>query len=448
MPASYAGFAGVGGVSVHYRHEIDGCFAEAIGPTGLARDQFEAVLGETVAALDQLKAGVPRGAYPFLALAAEREDLAALGDLAGRLSDSFDDILVLATGGSSLGGQALAALAESGPRLHFMDNLDPTGLDSVLCRADLARTAFLAVSKSGATAEVLAQCLVALGRVRHVLGEAAIKDRFIVIAEPGDNPLRRLAHRWAVACLDHHPRIGGRYAVLSSVGLLPAMIGGLDAAAVRAGAAAVLDDCLGANDVTGVAPAIGAALAVALMRHRGVSLSVLMPYHSRFAAFGRWHRQLWAESLGKGGTGLTPIAALGPVDQHSQLQLYLDGPADKMITMIATDAAGTGPRIDAGLGDGNGLAYLDQRTLGDVVAAAQQTTWESLTAYGRPTRVIGVATGDGETMGALFMHFMLETLFAAHLLDVNPFDQPAVEQGKVRTRHLLEAATASPAAGR
>ena len=446
VPASRAGLAGVGGVSMRYRHEIEGCFAEAIGPTGLARDRFVAVLAETGAAWDRLRAGVPHGAYPFLALASEREDLAALGDLAGRLRHSFDDIVVLATGGSSLGGQALFALAESGPRLHFMDNLDPSGLDSVLGRADLARTAFLAISKSGATAEVLAQCLVALGRVRDVLGEVAIKDRFVVIVEPGDNPLRRLADRWAVARLDHHPRIGGRYSVLSSVGLLPAMIGGLDAAAVRAGAAAVLDDCLGASDVTGVAPAIGAALAVALMRHRGVGLSVLMPYDSRFAAFGRWHRQLWAESLGKGGTGLTPIAALGPVDQHSQLQLYLDGPADKMITMIATDAAGTGPRIDAGLGEDNGLAYLDQRTLGDVVAAAQQATSESLIAHGRPTRVIRVATGDGETMGALFMHFMLETLFAAHLLDVNPVDQPAVEQGKVRARHLLEAAT--PASGR
>jgi len=433
-------------MSTRYRQEIESCFAELIGPTGLARDQFEAVLAETGAALDGLKVGVPQGAYPFLTLACERADLAEFGDLAGRLRDTFDDILVLATGGSSQGGQALAALAESGPRLHFMDNLDVAGLDSVLGSADLVRTAFLAISKSGATAEVLAQCLVALGRVRDALGEVAIKDRFIVIAEPGDNPLRRLADRWAMACLDHHPGIGGRYSVLSSVGLLPAMIGGLDPTAVRAGAAAVLDDCLGANDVTGVAPAIGAALAVALKRHRGVSLSVLMPYDSRFAAFARWHRQLWAESLGKGGSGLTPIAALGPVDQHSQLQLYLDGPADKLITMIATDAAGTGPRIDAGLGEGNGLAYLDQRTLGDVVAAFQQATWESLTAHGRPTRVIRVATGDGATIGALFMHFMLETLFAAHLLDVNPFDQPAVEQGKVRARHLLE--TATPASGR
>jgi glucose-6-phosphate isomerase len=164
-----------------------------------------------------------------------------------------------------------------------------------------------------------------------------------------------------------------------------------------------------------------------------------MPYLDRLERFAMWYRQLWAESLGKEGKGTTPIRALGPVDQHSQLQLYLDGPKDKLFTIVMGPAAGAGPRITArATGDDPELSYLKGRTIGDLVEAEQRATAETLIQNGRPTRIIRIGRVDEAVMGGLFMHFMLETMIAAHLMEIDAFDQPAVEQGKVLTRQYLK----------
>jgi glucose-6-phosphate isomerase len=193
-----------------------------------------------------------------------------------------------------------------------------------------------------------------------------------------------------------------------------------------------------AADVPAVA---GAAVSVALSQERNIGISVLMPYSDRLAKFAQWYQQIWAESLGKGGNGTTPVAALGAVDQHSQLQLYLDGPADKMFTLVTPDHAGSGATIDTDIAGALGLDYLAGRTVGDLMAAEQQATIDALTAQGRPTRVLAVDKVDAATVGALMMHYMLETVIAARLLGVDPFDQPAVEDGKARTRAYMEAKT-------
>jgi glucose-6-phosphate isomerase len=165
-----------------------------------------------------------------------------------------------------------------------------------------------------------------------------------------------------------------------------------------------------------------------------------MPYSNKLVPFASWYCQLWAESLGKQGRGLTPVRAFGPLDQHSQLQLYLDGPSDKFFTLLVLDAGGRGARVALDGLDDPRIAYLGGRTLGDVVAAAQRSTAETLAASGRPTRVIELSDVDELTMGTIFMHFMLETVIAAKLLGVDPFDQPAVEDGKARARaHLSKA---------
>jgi glucose-6-phosphate isomerase len=162
-----------------------------------------------------------------------------------------------------------------------------------------------------------------------------------------------------------------------------------------------------------------------------------MPYIDRLAPFGFWFRQLWAESLGKDGKGTTPVRAVGAVDQHSQLQLYLAGPADKLFTLVTLDQAGTGAAFPPDLAQDGALAYLAGKRLGDLLAAEQRATVTSLLRNGRPTRVIHLARLDEERLGALFMHFMLETIIAADLLGVDAFDQPAVEEGKVLARQYL-----------
>ncbi|MHA1113198.1 MAG: glucose-6-phosphate isomerase [Alphaproteobacteria bacterium] len=429
---------------VHYAQDIDGCLVGAIGAHGLEPATLAALIGECDAGLDRLRARHADGGMPLLRLPAERDDIDAVAELAALYREGFDHVVVLGTGGSSLGGQTLVALAEShfgprtgAPRLHFMDNVDPHSFAALFDALAPSRTAFIVISKSGGTAETLTQFFVCLEHWRARVGEAALPAHFLVITEPGDNPLRRAAARWDLPVLDHDPGVGGRFAALSLVGLLPAMIAGLDAGAVRAGAAAVLDPILAGAVAGNCPPAAGAALAVGLGRARGIGTTVLMPYVDRLAHFGMWYRQLWAESLGKAGRGTTPVRAMGTVDQHSQLQLYLDGPRDKMFTVLALDTVGAGEAVPSTLAEGDSLAYLAGRRMGDLLDAEARATADTLIRNARPTRRISLARLDEEVLGALMMHFMLETILAADLLGVDAFDQPAVEEGKILTRDYL-----------
>jgi glucose-6-phosphate isomerase len=187
------------------------------------------------------------------------------------------------------------------------------------------------------------------------------------------------------------------------------------------------------------APAQGAAVAIGLARERGIRAQVMMPYSDRLGRFSAWFAQLWAESLGKNGQGTTPIACLGPVDQHSQLQLFMDGPREHMVTVVRAPTAGTGPRISEELARGAGLGYLAGRTAGDLVAAQAQAVPQALAKAGRPVRTFDLVRLDERALGALMMHMMLETILAAHLLGVDPFDQPAVELAKNITRERVAA---------
>lgn len=425
-----------------YSHDIENCLSAGIGAGVLGEAAFAAALDRLRPSLERLKAARAEGSMAHLGLPGRTDDLAEIARVAAALGANAD-IIVLGTGGSSLGGATLAALGRdvSAPRLHFLDNIDPDGFDGALARLDPARTGALIVSKSGTTAETLAQALILLPWMEKGGTPGARAFALSDPAKPGaqPTPLARLAARYGLAMLDHDAAIGGRFAALTNVGLIPAAVVGLDPAAIRKGAAAALAMSLDAADPARSPACTGAALAFALSRENGVSQSVLLPYIDRLAPFGLWYRQLWAESLGKAGQGTTPIAARGTVDQHSQLQLWLDGPADKMFTLILGEAAGTGGRLDAALAGGIGLEYLDGRTMGDLLAAEQEATAETLIRSGRPTRIMRIARADGETMGALMMHFMLETILAADLFGVDPFDQPAVEDGKRFARARLAA---------
>jgi glucose-6-phosphate isomerase len=188
-----------------------------------------------------------------------------------------------------------------------------------------------------------------------------------------------------------------------------------------------------------VPAAVGAALAIALAENRGKTISVVMAYADRLERFTRWYVQLWAESLGKDGKGTTPLGALGPVDQHSQMQLFIAGPRDKFVTVVTTGNAGHGPRMDAELATRAGEPDFGGRTIGDLVAAQGRATAETLAKNGCPVRTLHIETLDERALGELLMHFMLETIIASHLLGVDAFDQPAVEEGKVLAKTYLTA---------
>ncbi|MGA8962469.1 MAG: glucose-6-phosphate isomerase, partial [Pseudolabrys sp.] len=403
-------------------------------------------------ALDWLRARHADGRLPLLRLPETHSDLETIRDTARQLADRATDIVILGTGGSSLGGQTLAQLAgfavpgvgalRAPPQLHFIDNLDPDSFQTLLARLPHATTRFIAISKSGGTAETLMQTIAALSAIQSQGLQTRIPDIFLGITEPAKagktNGLRELLGKYRVPMLDHDTGVGGRYSALTNVGLLPAAMLGLDVAAVREGAGLALAPVLAKKPAAQVPAAVGAALSVALSESK--SISVLMAYCDRLQRFTHWYVQLWAESLGKGGKGTTPVAALGPVDQHSQLQLFIGGPRDKLFTVVTVDGAGHGPRIDGELARLAGEPGLAGKTIGDLVAAEGRATAETLAKNGCPVRTIHISKLDEESLGELMMHFMLETIIAAHLLGIDAFDQPAVEEGKVLAKKYLTGA--------
>lgn len=433
-----------------YRQSLDNCFADQIGGEGgLSREAFEAALTETKKALDWLRSAHESGDLPLLRVPARQDDLAPIDEVAERLLDNTTDIFIFGIGGSALGAQALAQLTgwgtqanvHKGVRVHIPDNLDAATMEAVLGNSDLRTTRFLVVSKSGGTVEPAIQTLAAMSALEKAGGGKYMKHHFAVLTEPAKdgkpNPMRALAEANGFPTLEHDPGVGGRYAVLTNVGLLPARLMGLDIAAIRAGAAAVLKPVLDGKGAEHVAPALGAALQVAMMREKGTSMSVVAGYADRLERFLAWYCQLWAESLGKEGKGTTPVKALGPVDQHSQLQLWLAGPRDKLFTLFLTDTKGKGPEALASVAENTAFDFLGGHRIGDLVDAEQRATVDTLVKNGRPVRTFTIPTLDERTLGALFMHFMLETIIAGRLLGVDPFDQPAVEEGKILARKYL-----------
>ena len=408
---------------------------------------FDGVLARTAPALDKLRAQHKDGSLPLLRLPEKRDDVSPILGFARLLRDGATDIVFLGTGGSSLGGQTLAQLAGHAipalgvlrsPRLHFFDNLDPETYGAALAQLPLKTTRFVAISKSGGTGETLMQTIAAISAMKAAGLDP--HERFFGITEPlkpgKPNGLHALLESIKVPMLDHDPGVGGRFSVLTNVGILPAAVCGLDIGAIRAGAGDALAPILAGKSPAEVPAAVGAALSIAVNK----PITVMMAYADRLERFTRWYVQLWAESLGKDGKGTTPVGALGPVDQHSQLQLFNAGPRDKLFTIITVGAAGKGPKIDPEMSKLVGEPDFGGKTIGDLVAAQGRATAETLAKNGCPVRTIHLDKADERHVGELLMHFMLETIIAAHLIGVDPFDQPAVEEGKVLAKKYLSGA--------
>lgn len=428
---------------------IDGALTTAVGEAGLSATLWADWLARTDDGMAAVRTMHRDGRLPLLDLPSRDDDVDDIREAAAWLSEDATDVVVLGTGGSSLGGQALAQVtgwrvagmppAADRPMLHFLDNLDPWSLDRALTGLPLGTTRWFVVSKSGGTGETLLQTIALLQTLQaNGLDVAA---HVLALTEPersgSTNKLRALLAPHAVRFLDHDPGIGGRYACLSNVGLIPATVAGLDPRAVRSGAAEVLAPVRAEGQPDDCPAAVGAALTAAFAVGRNIHQNVLIAYSDRLERSTRWWAQLWAESLGKDGRGMTPVAAIGPVDQHSQLQLFLDGPNDKLHTVILTGHSGTGTVIDDALAERAREPGFAGRRVGDFVASQQRATVDTLIARGRPVRTLKVGAVDAEAAGALMMHMMLETMIAAHLLGVNAFDQPAVEEGKVLAKRYL-----------
>ncbi len=350
----------------------------------------------------------------------------------------FKDVIILGTGGSSLGGQALTALAtpslyakQTQPTLHFLDNIDSTTFQSVLTHLDPSTTGVLSISKSGNTAETLMQTLTLLQTWKTFTPKTHMR----IITEPKTNAMREVATTYEITCIDHPLDVGGRFSAFTCVALLPAMIVDIDVAAFCEGANESFLNAV--NTTAETCPPLAGALMQVAYQRQGISQAILMAYANQLGKFCEWFAQLWAESLGKKddsgvSVGTTPIKAIGTVDQHSQLQLYLDGPRDKFFTILTLETQTPLSPISLPTGVMHpSITAIANRSMGDLMIAEQKATIDTLRHHDCPIRHIELTHLDANNLGSLMMYFMLETLAAAQFWNVNPFNQPAVEEGKV-----------------
>jgi glucose-6-phosphate isomerase len=405
------------------------------GKGAVPRADYGKALAAAGPALDWLRG--QRGSLELLGIPSRTDDVKAAAKLAAGIK-GMKTVAVLGIGGSSLGGQALTALRRaSTPWVEFHDNPDPFSWTAALKRFDLKKTHFIAISKSGGTAETLMQVLTAAEALEKA-GVKSLKEHFTIVTEPHKSPLADFADSIGASKLDHPTGVGGRYSVLTMVGVLPAILMGIDVKKLRAGAQAVLEMTMSAKTAADAPAAVGAALHQALAAEGKLATTILWPYVDKLQVFGGWWRQLWAESLGKDGKGSTPVSVLGPVDQHSQLQLFRDGPGNALFTLVSVDTKGKGPAAPRARAKQLGLEYLAGKKLGDLVDAEARATAQTLSKNGRPVRQIHLTKVDEFEMGALMMHFMLETILMGRLMNVDPFNQPGVEEGKVLARQFLK----------
>jgi glucose-6-phosphate isomerase len=393
-----------------------------------------------------------QGDYGFLALGQQEPLLQRLAAWHTGLQGRFDHLLVLGIGGSALGAKALlnalktaawnelvAGERQGAPTLTVLENVDPVTVQHTLARLDPRRTLVNVISKSGGTAETLAQYLVVRAWLEGAVGEASAKKQLVFTTDPAKGALRSIATQEGITAFEVPSDVGGRFSVLTAVGLVPATVLGIDLSELLGGAQDAVDSVSGHFDANPAAR--WAAWQWQAQASRAANVHVLMPYCDRLKEFAEWYRQLWAESLGKrvdregheAFRGPTPVGAVGATDQHSQVQLFIEGPFDKTITFIRVLDTVDLLTIPSRPGLPPELSYLAGKQMGALLDAELVATREALRSQGRMSCTLEVDTVDARHLGHLMMFFQIATGYAGVWYDVNPFDQPGVELGKVLT---------------
>ena len=417
-----------------YGHDFSDIFKKDL----LCKRAYKSSFGLARDAVDTLRARGEKGELEMLEAVSWNDDISKFNAI-GTFYRRFHSVLVIGMGGASLSGQTLCSLFQSWimsdssfPFMYFLDNLDAEIFWELMSNLNPKSTGVIVISKSGETAESLMLLMRCLECWKDLLTPQEITTNFIAITHP-KSTLGRLAENQQMTQIPHPPQIGGRFSCFSVVGLLPLIIAGGDPRKVRQGGALVLKNFFSEKE----APPIEGGALLHAFYEQSVSSHVLMPYGDSFVPFSRWLRQLIGESLGKDNHGITPISALGPCDQHSQLQLYLDGPKNKVFTLFTEKSKPKEklrPEVWSELPELDFLAYS---TVEDLTHAEQEATSRVMLDAGCPVRTITVNKLNELSMGALFAHFMLETLLFAELIGVDALTQPAVDSVKILAKRLL-----------
>jgi glucose-6-phosphate isomerase len=407
----------------------------------IAREVVESYRGKIAAVHEELMGMRAAGSLPFYELS--RQDVGVIEQYAARVKGSFKTLVVLGIGGSSLGLLSLnAALRtpfpalEKEPRLAVLDNIDPVRIGAYLDALNPRDTLLNVITKSGDTAETMSEFLIFRKWFTDALGAADARDHIIVTTDRKKGALRKIADEAGYPSFEVPDGVGGRFSVLTPVGLLPAALLGMNIRALLAGAG-TMDKRLSRAELMENPAYLGAVLHW-IAYGAGRPLSVMFAYSDQLYLLADWYRQLWAESLGKKSSragvvvsvGPTPIKALGVTDQHSQVQLYKEGPDDKVYTFLVVEKFARSVPIP-GVGEGlEAVAYLGGHTLNELLAAEELATEIALAKAGRPVSRIVFPEVTPADIGEYYHFLEVQTVAAGALFDIDPLNQPGVEEGK------------------
>lgn len=405
-----------------YQQKLTDCFEAKIGKNGINLAEFKKHKLIIEGFLKEIKSEN----LELFNFSKAAQTLKNVENIIKTIPKNIKKLYVLGTGGASLTGQTICGIGDnenSDKKVYFIDNVDPKTINKITANFDYKNSLILVISKSGGTIETVAQFILFLKLYSNKISKDKIKNHFKVISEiHKENTIKKLADEFNIQMFQHE-NVGGRFSIFSSIALVPAKFMGLDIKNFLSGAKNIFEKNFN--------QAIEGAALNACFTEKNLSNSVLMPYVECLKNFTIWWCQIWAESLGKTDKAITPIRSLGTIDQHSQLQLYLSGKKDKLFTIIINNeniksskelkiAKVKFPEID----------FLSNKKMQHIMQAAAHSTAETIALNKLPVRTISIEKLDEETLGALAMHFILETVLMAKYLKIDAYDQPAVEQGK------------------
>ncbi len=416
---------------------------------GLSTNAIMAVQDKINVTSEDILQSITNNKIGFLSVLNDVEMIKEIKSMANQYpSSKYTDVVVLGIGGSALGTraikQAFTHTSKSKAHIHILDNIDPTIFSIIIQKINPKKTLVLAISKSGETVETMAQLFIIMNVFKKSIGVKSLYKHFVFITTFNSGALYQLSQKYNIPVLPVPQNLGGRYSVLSPVGLFPASFMGINISEFMDGGKNIMDSFMKNKGMN-----IGELAIIYYLMHNQLNknIMVFMPYSSLLTDFTEWIAQLWAESLGKKHSrdgkeiyaGSTPVRALGVTDQHSQLQLYKEGPADKLITFIEVNKVNIKENrivplspVDVEFG------YLFGKTLDTLFHAEMNATRMSLINSARPSITISIPELTPKTLGELFVLFELLVVFVGYLYQINPFDQPGVEEGKRILKQLLQ----------
>jgi glucose-6-phosphate isomerase len=435
--------------------DIERSMAGTIGERGLTQEMMDGLASRLEEARGAVLRAAGTGMMGFMDL--PTADPYSILSYADNIRGDIDALVVIGIGGSALGTTALASALLPfyyneldpeargySPRLYVLDNVDPDETAALLGRLDLERTLFNVISKSGATGESMAGYLLVEERLEALFGREGLSRHLVFTTDPSGGALRHIGELLGITMFDIPPDVVGRFSVLSPAALLPAALTGMDVRSLLGGAADMAT-WIGQTAGWGNPASVFAGIQYLHYTRFDRRVSVMMPYSARLRDVADWFRQLWAESLGKAvdrqgrtiSMGPLPVKSLGVTDQHSQLQLYAEGPDDKVITFLGVGEFENTITIPAPGEDAASLAYLGGHTIAELMWAEQKGTAWALAKGGRPSITITVPRVDAYHVGALIYLLEMATAVSGELYGIDAFNQPGVELSKQATYALM-----------